>query len=36
VRLRFKQPMLAERSRSGIGRMALKHQGRIVGVVVVP
>ena len=36
VRLRFKHPMLAERSRSGIGRMALKHQGRIVGVVVVP
>jgi elongation factor 1-alpha len=36
VRLRFKHPLPAERSRSGIGRMALKSKGRIVGVVVVP
>jgi elongation factor 1-alpha len=36
VRLRFKHAIPAERSHSGIGRMALKHQGRIVGVVVVP
>ena len=33
--LSFKQPLVAERSRSTIGRMALKHQGKIVGVAVV-
>jgi translation elongation factor EF-1alpha len=35
VILKFKQPLVAERSRSTIGRMALKHQGKIVGVAVV-
>jgi translation elongation factor EF-1alpha len=35
VLLRFERPLVTERSRSTIGRMALKHQGKIVGVAVV-
>jgi elongation factor 1-alpha len=35
VALRFERPMVTERSKSTIGRMALKHRGKIVGVAVV-
>lgn len=35
VRLHLEAPLLAEPSRSSIGRMALKRQGRIIGVAVV-
>ena len=35
VMLRFKEPMVVERSMTSIGRLAIKQKGRIVGVAVV-
>jgi sulfate adenylyltransferase subunit 1 (EFTu-like GTPase family) len=35
VGLRFKEPMVVERSRTALGRLALKHHGKIIGVAVV-
>lgn len=35
VGLRFKEPMVVERSKTALGRLALKRQGRIIGVAVV-
>jgi len=35
VAILFEQPLVVERSKGTIGRMALKHRGKIVGVAVV-
>ena len=35
VVLRFKEPIVAERSKTTVGRLALKHHGKIIGVAVV-
>jgi translation elongation factor EF-1alpha len=35
VKLKFKDPLIVERGKTSLGRMALKSKGKIIGVAVV-